>query len=82
MSLIIGGRGIKRNRDEDDDNEQSKDTSEDTKENKHKVDPRDVSDPEITPEWSDEAVLALCDNLFVLPEENSAVTLNPCKNYV
>lgn len=44
------------------------------------MDPRDVPDPEMIPDWSDEDVLALCDNLFVLPEGNSTVSLNPCKN--
>ena len=44
-----------------------------------KVDPRDVPDPESVAGWSDESIKGICSNLFVLPEENKSVTLNPCK---
>lgn len=73
-------RGMKRTREDDEDKNEEKDEKKASKEDKDKsLDPRDIKDPESVPDWSDESVQALCNNLFVLPEDNTSVTLNPCK---
>jgi hypothetical protein len=61
--------GIKRAREDDDDDKPEGE--------KPKIDPQSVPDPEFVEGWSDEAIQAVCKDMFVLPEENTNVTLDP-----
>lgn len=68
---------MKRIREEDEETEREKEGRED---NSKPCDPRDVSDPESVQDNDDNSIQAICNNLFVLPEGNATVTLNPCKH--
>ena len=78
INFFSDDRRLKRVREEPEDSESYEKHSR-REDESSKVDPRDVPDPESVAGWSDESIKGICSNLFVLPEENKSVTLNPCK---
>ena len=65
--------GVKRTRDSEE-----RDAS--PKDDKKKPDPRNVPDPEELKDWNDEKVKVICENLFVVADTSTTVTLDPCNS--
>ena len=53
---------------------------EDDKKEEKRPDPKDVPDPQLVPDWSDENAQELCKELFVVADTSSSVTLDPCNS--